>query len=140
MAEENNSATQEQTDGFELLQVFPIETAQNNAKEYNTTKYIQKFSNSIISRINDNINRHSEQGETDVQTVLSCLEICGDYPIQKDDPMLQSIINIVEQRYSAGGYDIHTNIIQSDWGIKGVVFTVAWNKEDEETGGDVNEI
>ena len=47
MAEENNSATLEQTDGFELLQVFPIETAQNNTKEYNTTKYIQKFSNSI---------------------------------------------------------------------------------------------
>lgn len=137
MAEENNNAVV-QDESVECLEIFPIQTARDNAKEYGNTKYIQKFSNSIISRINDNIKYHSKQGETDVQTVMSCLEICGDYPIQRNDPLLQSIINMVVQRYSAGGYDISTNIIQSDAGIKGVMFTVAWNEE--ETGDGVNEI
>ena len=131
MAEENNNAVT-QDESVECLEIFPIQTARDNAKEYGNTKYIQKFSNSIISRINDNIKYHSKQGETDVQTVMSCLEICGDYPIQRNDPLLQSIINMVVQRYSAGGYDINTNIIQSDAGVNGVMFTVAWN--DEETG------
>ncbi len=136
MAEENNNAVA-QDESVECLEIFPIQTARDNAKEYGNTKYIQKFSNSIISRINDNIERHSKQGETDVQTVMSCLEICGDYPIQRNDPLLQSIINMVVQRYSAGGYDINTNIIQSDAGVKGVMFTVSW---DEEEGEIVNEI
>lgn len=131
MAEENNNAVT-QDEGVECLEIFPIKTARDNSKEYGNTKYIQKFSNSIISRINDNIKYHSKQGETDVQTVMSCLEICGDYPIQRNDPLLQSIINMVVQRYSAGGYDIGTNIIQSDAGVNGVMFTVAWNEE--ETG------
>lgn len=131
MAEENNNAVA-QDEGVECLEIFPIKTARDNAKEYGNTKYIQKFSNSVISRINDHIKYHSKQGETDVQTVMSCLEICGDYPIQRNDPLLQSIINMVVQRYSAGGYDINTNIIQSDTGVKGVMFTVAWNEE--ETG------
>lgn len=131
MAEENNNAVV-QDESVECLEIFPIQTARDNAKEYGNTKYIQKFSNSIISRINDNIKYHSKQGETDVQTVMSCLEICGDYPIQRNDPLLQSIINMVVQRYSAGGYDISTNIIQSDAGVKGVMFTVAWNEK--ETG------
>lgn len=131
MAEENNNAVV-QDESVECLEIFPIQTARDNAKEYGNTKYIQKFSNSIISRINDNIKYHSKQGETDVQTVMSCLEICGDYPIQRNDPLLQSIINMVVQRYSAGGYDISTNIIQSDAGVNGVMFTVAWNEE--ETG------
>lgn len=136
MAEENNNAVV-QDESVECLEIFPIQTARDNAKEYGNTKYIQKFSNSIISRINDNIKYHSKQGETDVQTVMSCLEICGDYPIQRNDPLLQSIINMVVQRYSAGGYDINTNIIQSDAGVKGVMFTVSW---DEEEGEIVNEI
>ena len=131
MAEENNNAVV-QDESVECLEIFPIQTARDNAKEYGNTKYIQKFSNSIISRINDNIKYHSKQGETDVQAVMSCLEICGDYPIQRNDPLLQSIINMVVQRYSAGGYDINTNIIQSDAGVKGVMFTVAWNEK--ETG------
>ena len=131
MAEENNNAVA-QDESVECLEIFPIQTARDNAKEYGNTKYIQKFSNSIISRINDNIERHSKQGETDAQVVLNCFEICGDYPIQRNDPLLQSIINMVVQRYSAGGYDISTNIIQSDAGVKGVMFTVAWNEK--ETG------
>lgn len=137
MAEENNNVVA-QDESVECLEIFPIQTARDNAKEYGNTKYIQKFSNSIISRVNDNIERHSKQGETDVQVVLNCLEICGDYPIQRNDPLLQSIINMVVQRYSAGGYDISTNIIQSDAGVKGVMFTVAWNEE--ETGDGVNGI
>ena len=136
MAEENNNAVT-QDESVECLEIFPIKTARDNAKEYGNAKYIQKFSNSIISRINDNIKYHSKQGETDAQVVLSCLEICGDYPIQRNDPLLQSIINMVVQRYSAGGYDISTNIIQSDAGVKGVMFTVSW---DEEEGEIVNEI
>lgn len=137
MAEENNNAVT-QDESVECLEIFPIQTARDNAKEYGNTKYIQKFSNSIISRINDNIKYHSKQGETDVQTVMSCLEICGDYPIQRSDPLLQSIINMVVQRYSAGGYDISTDIIQSDAGVNGVMFTVSWNEE--ETGDGANEI
>ena len=136
MAEENNNVTV-QDDSVECFEVFPIQTARDNAKEYGNAKYIQKFSNSIISRINDNIKHHSKQGETDAQIVMSCLEIYGDYPIQRNDPLLQSIVNMVVQRYSAGGYVISTNTIPSDAGIKGIMFTVSW---EEAEGEIVNEI
>lgn len=140
MAEENNdTATQKQTDDFGLLQVLPIETVQNNVKEYGSTKYIQKFSNSIISRINDSISRHSEQGELDTQVAMSCLEICGDYPIQQHNALLQSVVTVVVQRYSAEGYEICHNLIQTERGIAGVMFSVVWGEE-EGARGDTNGI
>lgn len=110
-------------------EIFPIEKARKNAGEHNAAKYAKLFSKRIIAEINNGIRQHSEQGEYDAQIVLSFLEIFEFYPIEKDTEMFQNVINSVVQSYVNGGYIISAEQIDSSWGAKGVVFTVAWNEE-----------
>jgi hypothetical protein len=138
MAEKNTVALTQSAE-IVLLEIFPIETAQNNVKQYDIEKYIHKFANTMISRINNNISHHSKQGETNTQIVFSCLEIFRDYPVQ-DKGMLQAITDIIIQQYSSGGYEIYRSLIESEYGVKGVVFTIIWDEENDGLGDGANEI
>lgn len=129
---QNGNFSETKQEGLAFTEIFPIESARNNAGAYNNIMSIKKFSNKIISEVNNGIRRNSEEGEYDAHVVLSCLEIFGDYPIHKDDEMLQTVLNNVTKKYINSGYAVTSETIESSWGTKGIVFTISWRITEEE--------
>lgn len=142
MTEENEQAavTSEKENTF-YFDVFPIRVARENAEKYFIDTHMNKFVNKIISNINHSIGAHSVNGESGTQIVLSCLEIFGDYPINKHLNFLESVTNAVKDKYTDGGYTIISEKIETDWGVKGFVFTINWQEEDinDDEEGDDND-
>lgn len=136
MSEEQTTTSEESVGGeqndYVIKDIYPIEKARKNATNYLKSLHTRKFVNKIVSEINYSIRYHSEQGESEAQVVLSIMEIFGDYPIYKDDEGFQEVLNVVTKQFSDGGYLMFTEPISTDWGIKGIVFTVSWSEEDNE--------
>lgn len=142
MAEENEQAIVASEDEFvPSLDIFPIWIARDNVEKYFNDIRLKKFANKIISNINRSIGSHSVNGESSIQVVLSCLEIFGDYPINKHLDFLESVTNAVKKKYTDGGYTIISENIETDWGVKGFVFTINWQEEDmnDDKEGDDND-
>ncbi len=138
---EEQATNQEETsveeyDEYVIKDVFPIETARQNANNYLRDLHTRKFVNKIVSEINYSIGYHSEQGESDAQIVFSILEVFGDYPIQKDDELFQEVLNISAKQFTDGGYTVFKEPISTDWGIKGFVFTISWHEPEEDNIDD----
>lgn len=121
---------------YVIKDIFPIETARQNANNYLKALHTRKFVNKIVNEINYSIRYHSERGESDAQVVFSILEVFGDYPIQKDDELFQEVLNISTKQFTDGGYTIFKEPISTDWEIKGFVFTISWGEQEEETEED----
>lgn len=126
----------EEQGGYVIKDIFPIETARQNSNNYLRALHTRKFVNKIVSEINYSIRYHSERGESDAQVVFSILEVFGDYPIQKDDELFQEVLNISAKQFTDGGYTVFKEPISTDWGIKGFVFTISWDEQEEGTEED----
>lgn len=138
---DEQTATQEETpvveqDEYVIKDVFPIETARQNANNYLKSLHTRKFVNIIVNEINYGIRCHSERGESDAQIVFSLLEVFGDYPIQKDNELFQEVLYIAAKQFTDGGYVVFKEPISTNWGIKGFVFTISWDEQEEETEED----
>lgn len=137
---DEQTATQEETpvveqDEYVIKDIFPIETARQNANNYLKSLHTRKFINKIVSEINYGIRYHSERGESDAQVVFSLLEVFGDYPICKDDELFQEVLDVAAKQFIDGGYVVFKELISTDWGIKGFVFTVSWGEQEKEAEG-----
>lgn len=121
---------------YVIKDIFPIETARQNANNYLESLHTRKFVNKIVNEINYGIRYHSERGESDAQIVLSLLEVFGDYPIQKDNELFQEVLDIAAKQFIDGGYVVFKEPISTDWGIKGFVFTISWQDPEEENIDD----
>lgn len=142
---EEQATNQEETsveeyDEYVIKDVFPIETARQNANNYLKSLHIRKFANKIVNEVNYGIRYHSKRGESEAQVVLSILEIFGDYPIYKDDEGFQEVLDVAAKQFSDGGYTVFKEPISTDWGIKGFVFTISWDEQEEETGAGTEDI
>ena len=126
----------EEQEKYVIKDIFPIETARQNSNNYLRALHTRKFVNKIVSEINYSIRYHSKRGESDAQVVFSILEVFGDYPIQKDDELFQEVLNISAKQFTDGGYTVFKEPISTDWGIKGFVFTISWDEQEEETEED----
>lgn len=126
----------EEQEKYVIKDIFPIETARQNSNNYLKALHTRKFTNKIVNEINYGIRYHSERGESDAQIVFSILEVFGDYPIQKDDELFQEVLNISAKQFTDGGYTVFKEPISTDWGIKGFVFTISWDEQEEETEED----
>lgn len=136
---DEQTTTQEETpveeqNKYVIKDIFPIETARQNANNYLKALHTRKFVNKIVNEINYGIRYHSERGESDAQIVLSVLEVFGDYPIQKDNELFQEVLDVAAKQFSDGGYTVFKEPIGTEWGIKGFVFTISWDEQEEETG------
>lgn len=141
----DEQTTQEETpvgeqEEYVIKDIFPIETARQNANNYLKSLHTRKFVNKIVNEINYGIRYHSERGESDAQIVLSLLEVFGDYPIQKDNELFQEVLDIAAKQFTDGGYIVFKEPISTDWGIKGFVFTILWDEQEEETEEDTEGI
>lgn len=130
----------EEQEKYVIKDIFPIETARQNSNNYLRALHTRKFVNKIVSEINYSIRYHSERGESEAQVVLSILEIFGDYPIYKDDEGFQEVLDIAAKQFTDGGYIVFKEPISTDWGIKGFVFTILWDEQEEETEEDTEGI
>lgn len=123
----------EEQGGYVIKDIFPIETARQNASNHLKSLHTKKFVNKIVNEINYGIRYHSEIGESEAQIVFSVLEIFGDYHIQKDDELFQECLNIAAKQFIDGGYVVFKEPIITDWGIKGFVFTISWKEDADKT-------
>lgn len=130
----------EEQEKYVIKDIFPIETARQNSNNYLRALHTRKFVNKIVSEINYSIRYHSERGESDAHVVFSILEVFGDYPIQKDDKLFQEVLNISAKQFTDGGYTVFKELISTDWGIKGFVFTISWDEQEEEAGAGTEDI
>lgn len=126
----------EEQNKYVIKDIFPIETARQNANNYLKALHTRKFVNKIVNEINYGIRYHSERGESDAQIAFSILEVFGDYPIQKDDKLFQEVLDIAAKQFTDGGYTVFKEPISTDWGIKGFVFTISWHEPEEENIDD----
>lgn len=136
---DEQTTTQEETpveeqNKYVIKDIFPIETARQNANNYLKALHTRKFVNKIVNEINYGVRYHSERGESDAQIVLSVLEVFGDYPIQKDNELFQEVLDVAAKQFSDGGYTVFKEPISTERGIKGFVFTISWDEQEEETG------
>ena len=130
----------EEQEKYVIKDIFPIETARQNSNNYLRALHTRKFVNKIVSEINYSIRYHSERGESDAQIVFSILEVFGDYPIQKDDELFQEVLDVSAKQFTDGGYVVFKEPINTDWGLKGFVFTISWDEQEEEKEEDTEGI
>lgn len=121
---------------YVIKDIFPIETARQNANNYLKSLHIRKFANKIVNEVNYGIRYHSKRGESDARIVFSLLEIFGDYPIQKDRELFQEVLDVSAKQLTDGGYVVFKEPINTDWGLKGFVFTISWDEQEEEKEED----
>lgn len=119
----------EEHDEYVIKDVFPIETARQNANNYLTPLLTRKFANKIINEINSRIRYHSERGKSDAQIVFTILEVFGDYPIQKDNKLFQDVLYTTTKQFTDSGYIVFTEPINTEWGIKGFGVSVSWEEQ-----------